>query len=96
MDRTTHKGIDMSPTRKPFLALSLVALAAAAAASPAAAAEQPAGHVKVTHGVLRIKGTGASQRIAAPRSCFHRFSTATGTMPRSSRLSSSYTAISDL
>jgi RTX calcium-binding nonapeptide repeat (4 copies) len=64
MFRTRLTRFEGSPTRKLLLILSLVALVALAATGPTAAAKRGSGRAKVTHGVLRVHGTHASDKIA--------------------------------
>jgi Ca2+-binding RTX toxin-like protein len=64
VDRTRFTSFVRSRTRTAWLTLTLAALAAFAVAGPAAAAEEPSGSAKVAHGVLRVNGTDASDRIA--------------------------------
>jgi hypothetical protein len=64
MFRTRLTRFEVSSTRKLLLILSLVALAAAAAAGPTAAAKPGSARAKVAHGVLRVHGTHASDKIA--------------------------------
>jgi Ca2+-binding RTX toxin-like protein len=61
MDRTRFTRFVRSRARTAWLILTLAAFAVA---GPAAAAEEPSGSAKVAHGVLRVNGTDASDRIA--------------------------------
>jgi len=64
MFRTNQRNADLSRARRLFVALPLVFIAATAVAGPAAAAGRPPGHANLTHGLLRVRGTQGSDRVA--------------------------------